>query len=296
MAQQIITTTEDFRTQEYSNSVNQTVAEPEHTIDPSLSDLFDRSKPLILRYAGVSVLARQFNGFPDATLSHYAVSKFLREKGIRPKSFIDFGSGVGFNGNYASVHLGAEEIFFSDLYPQAMQHALAAYQLNHGIDPATSQVQRHSFGARVNTGMHTLDLRVGDARQTMSGIRADCATAAPMFIPGVCEVWPQAFETFEGLASSTGTPLYIGHSNLSLPQIRMAQNISGRKLETHEVALVPLRLEYSDDSKTSRTQKESHTLVPEVELRLRGLGLEIRNEPGKPRYYHKLMVSELSGG
>lgn len=289
-----IITSVDFKEQEYANGVNEKIREPRHTIDPKLEKLFNLNEPLVLRFDGVSVLERgNFKGFPNVTLSHYAVSKFLKDQWVRPESFVDFGSGVGFNGNYASVYLGAKEIYFADLFPQAMQHALIAYQLNHGIDPNVGKVKRHDFGARVDTGMHVLDLRVGDARQTMAGEKVECAVAAPMYVPGVCEVFPQAFQIFEGLAKQMGAPLYIGHSNLALPEVFAASKLSGRKMEAWEIARVPLRLEYSDGSTTSVYQKESGRIVSDVETKLVGRGLEIGGDSSRPDYFHKLVVSRF---
>jgi len=294
MTTQTITTETDFGKQTYQNGVNETVEEPRHTIDPGLEKLFNPDHPLVLKYDGVSVLERgSFTGFPNVTLSHYAVGRFLKNNDIRPESIVDFGSGVGFLGNYASVHLGSKEIFFADLYPEAMQHAMAAYQLNHGIDPAQSQGEQHQFGARVDTGMHELDFRVGDARMTMANKAPDAAVMAPMFVPGVCEVFPQAYQMFEGIANESGTPLFIGHSNLALPQVDVAAALTGRKVDTHEIKTVPLRLEYSDGTPNSSLQRDSKTLTPEVEEHLTTLGLEVREDSGSREYFHKLMVSHI---
>lgn len=290
---QTITTSEDFESQQYENGVRETVEEPSHTIDPTLQRLFRPDQPIVLKYDGVSVLARKFKGFPDATLSHYAVSRFLRNSGVRPESIADLGSGVAFNGIYASVHLNSERIIFADLYPEAMDHAVNAYQMNHGIDLATAEAQRHQFGARVNTGLHELDFRVGDARMTLRGERFDCAVAAPMFVPGVCEVWPQAYEVFSAVSKEAGAPIYFGHSGLALPEVNRAAQITGRKISTHELGTVPLRLEYADESHTSRMQKDTQRLAPHVEAELMNRGMIKRVADENPRYYHSLMVSVL---
>jgi hypothetical protein len=100
-----------------------------------------------------------------------------------------------------------------------------------------------------------------------------------MYLPGICEVFPQAFSLFAQVAKNTGARLYLGHSNLASDLVELAATKSGLHLQSKNEQKVPFMIEYTD----TRTQLTTDDLVEK--------GLELTPE-GKA--YHTLMVSELS--
>lgn len=272
------------------------IQHPCHSFDPQLESLLAKrgQEPAFFEYAGVKVLKRRSTGFPNATFNHFAIARALTDHSVTPRRFIDLGCGVGFLGNYASVHFRPEEIVFADLNPDALNHGLLGYEANHGVDLDACPRTPHSFGFKIKTLRHTLDARLGNAAHTLRGYEADVAVAAPMYIPGVCEVFPQAYALFAGIAKQLGTHLFIGHSCLATHMVESAARSCGMRMDTRYERLLPLRLDYADDAPLSQVQRDSGILFPEVEESLSSLGLDINtSNNGLPRYYHRVFVSEL---
>jgi SAM-dependent methyltransferase len=243
--------------------------------------LDDKIYSYFIEYDGVRVLSRQSDRYPNPTLNHFALANYLKERNNRSPKFIDLGCGVGFLGNYAAKNLDTSEIVFADLNPDAINQSLTSYQINTGIKLSDYPVTNHSYGARIKNPKHTLDVRVGDAAQSLANFDAQgcTAVAAPMYIPGACEVFPQAFMFFAYVAKRTGANLYFGHSNLSSDMIDMAAHKSGLVLRSKEAKEVPFMVEYTD----GRDELTKENLVSK--------GLIIKKDGSA---YHKLMVSELS--
>ena len=268
------------------------VTDPCHSLDPRLArELNRKGLAPAFQYDGVKTVNRRSPRYPNVTMNHFAVGRVLRESQAMPKRFFDLGCGVGFNGNYAAAVLGTQEIVFADLNLEAINDSVASYGLNHPeIDLVSkiSAIHRHKFGGVVHTGKHSLDLRVGDAIQTLSGMGGDYASISPMFVPGICEIFPQAYNLFAGIAKGLGARLFVGHSALALQWVEDAATTHKMDLIPRFEKRIPLRLDYSDSGATL-----NGVLPPALEDNLRPLGLELSEEPNGPRYYHKLMVTEL---
>lgn len=290
----IIRTADDFSSQTWANGLEVSVANPIHTLDPRIMAQVKGSevqRPLILEYGGVKVYERFTPEYPNVTLAHYAVGHAMRERKVQPNKIVDFGCGVGFIGNFAAMHLNPQEVVFTDLSTNALNQSAAAYAMNTQVDLNALPKTRHQFGMRMNAGKHILDFRLGDVRQTLSGETADVAAAAPMFVPGICEVFPQAYQLFAAVSKHIGAQLFVGHTNLARDKVHEAAQATGMKYQTVFEQTVPLRLEYSDATRGS-IQVTNNRLPKELESFLASRGLEIRDEEENP-YFHRIMVTEL---
>lgn len=296
----LIATSEDFETQTLSNGEERSISRPLRPLDKRFDDvvLDPRVKP-VLEYDGVKVLHRSENGFPNATFSHYVVGKALREQGVQPERIVDLGSGVGFIGNYAAKKLGTPEVIFSDLNGNALIQSLEAWLMNQELKP-------HDVSIRGNNSV--MEFSSGDGRSAATilgesqkaipplGLKADVATCAPMFVPGVCEVFPQAYEFFAGVAKQMGADLYVGHSNLAGSVVATAARRAGLRREEIFTQRVPLQFEYTDGRIHTAIQKDTESLFRDVETYLKGEGLEVNeHDSDRPRYCHNIVVSKLSG-
>lgn len=290
-----ITTDREFAYQNVSNGTNRRIELPDSAQPRGLRKNSSPTEKFVFEYDGVKVLERLETGYPDVTMNHYAVSRHLQDQGISAQVFADLGSGVGFNGNYASMHLDAPHIVFADLNPHAMNNAMMAYALNHGpeIVRNASREQKGTYQTVMETGKHTLDFRLGDVLHTLDS-SIDVAVAAPMFIPGICEVFPNAFRIFAFAAKKAGAELYIGHSNISRDWILGAAREAGSRVEETPIREIPLSFEYTDEKYFTVSQLAREELVPQVESALTNLGMRVNTEDlDRPKYWHTLMVSRL---
>lgn len=285
MAPVNVITSRDFTRQNLTNgNLAKEVENPTDGVDPSIEAVLAQEgiMEFFISFDSVTVLSRQRRGYPNPTLNHFCLSKYLRDTGKSTKKFLDLGCGVGFMGNYASVHLNPEEIVFADLNPNAVGQSVFSYGLNHELDINDIPRESRAPGAMdIKAPKHTLCTRIGDAAQSLRGYDAEggIAVAAPMYIPGVCEVFPQAFKLFAFVAKNTGATLYIGHTNLASGLVDDAAKSMGLKLSLRAEREVPFVVEYSNMD-----------AVPGLIDHLASKGLEIRDKMA----FHKLMVSELS--
>lgn len=259
------------------------IKNPRDGVDPRLLEFLANhgQTQYLIEFDGVKVLSRQSAGYPNPSLPHFSLANYLKRNKVESKKVIDLGCGVGFLGNYGAVHLNPEVVVFSDLNPQALQQSATSYQLNKGVNLQASQQKQHNYGVEIKTDKQTLDLRLGNSAQTLQHYDAEgCVSlCSPMYLPGICEVFPQAFSLFASVAKNTGSKLYIGHSNLASDLVEAAAQENGLHLNAKEENRVPFLIEYTD----GRNKLTCDSLVSK--------GLEIDND-GVP--YHKLMVSELS--
>ena len=244
-------------------------------------------EPEILAYENVRVFSRRHPGYPNPTLNHLELVNYFSNCAA-PKKFIDLGCGVGLLGNAATVYGDTEkfEVIFADLNPYAVNQSVQAYQLNHKTDLRACPGVRTQTGFRIDTGKHVLEARVGDVSQTFfrfdgQGARA---VAAPMFIPVICEVFPQAFDLFALVAKHIGATLYFGHSNLVLDMVKKAAEKNKMKVRSEPTQTIPFNPEYYSSEQGLQVDYES--LAP--------FGLEIVKGSKVNEYYHRLMISELS--
>jgi hypothetical protein len=238
-------------------------------------------KPFQIEFDDVKVFSRMSDAYPNPTLNHFVLARYLRDQGVRSRKVIDLGCGVGFLGNYGAVHLDPEVIVFSDLNPAALNQSANSYQLNNKIGLKSAEIINHKYGVQLKTGAQSLDLRLGNSGETLNEYDAQgCVSlCAPMYLPGICEVFPQAFQLFGLVAKNTGSTLYIGHSNLASDLVERAAISNGLHLNSKEEKKVPFSIEYTD----LRNRRLCEGLVQK--------GLEIGVD-GK--VYHKLMVSQMS--
>jgi len=253
---------------------------PADAIDPKISNIICNTNlsEYLIEFDDTKVISRQSRDYPNPTANHFTLARHLSNIMTSPK-FIDLGCGVGFLGNYAGVRLDIEEIIFADLNQGAIDQALNSYETNHKLNLKKYKQEQHDHGIKILGSKHTLDTRVGNAAESLKNYDAEgcIAVAAPMYVPGICEEFPQAFDLFAEVAKNTGADLYIGHSSLTLDLIEKAAHESGLKLLSEEKKTIPFIIEYTD-GRTNLTQEH-----------LVAKGLIIKND----KSYHKLMVSKL---
>lgn len=233
-------------------------------------------------YDGIKALSRQNEGYPDPTFNHFKLAQYLKQNITSAKGIIDMGCGAAFLGNYAAATIDLEEVLFADMNPVALKQAVFSYQLNHPNSLETATQIHHERGTYIKTNKHRLDLRIGDVTTTLKNFDGEdhISVACPMYMPELCEVFPQAYALFAKTAKDIGSKLYIAHSNLSNDLVEKSAQWAGSKLKSVSEEQVQLELEYIDSSKDPKKVKET----------LQSLGL--REYEGKP--YHKIIISEFS--
>lgn len=275
------------------NTIGRVVAEMGRPVDTlDLAGKIDEPGPVLLGYDDVVVTGRTDGNFPVVTIPHYVLAKALKEQGVAPDVHADLGCGSGFLGNYAAKKLGARHVKFGDLNPGALNEALSAYLINNrmGLEEARANLEAMPNGMRLQDGGRTIDLLAGDVRGTMQG--ADTMTACPLYVPGVCEVFPQAYSVFGMTAKQNGAPLYVAHSNLASPVVEDAA--SKLQMSLTDIARVEHPLtEFRTDSRRAPIHREG--LNPEVVEKLRTLGLRVKDDGEfSPRaYFHDIIVSKM---
>ncbi|MBR9683800.1 methyltransferase [Candidatus Woesearchaeota archaeon] len=283
MTQITVVTDQDLERQRILGfNLEKEIENPRDSVDPELLNVLANSgnTSYLIEFDDVKVLSRQSEAYPNPTLNHFALAHYLRKQGVTSKKVIDLGCGVGFLGNYGAIRLEPEVIVFSDLNPNAINQSAISYQLNTGVNLQSAKEVPHQYGIELQTGKQTVDLRIGNSAETLHNYDAEgcISLCSPMYLPGICEVFPQAFGFFANVAKNTGSRLYIGHSNLASDLVEQAAEMNGLRLTSKEEKRVPFLIEYTD----GREQRICDGLVSK--------GLEI-DENGK--VYHKLMVSEL---
>lgn len=296
MATLTVETDVGFLEQTLANGARKRISHPIRPVDPRfLEEARDPRNEIVLSFDGVKAMYRTDRGYPNATFSHYATGRALRDLEVKPKRLVDLGCGVGFIGNYASVHLSPKEIVFADLNPNALAQSMTAYLLNTGQKPHEVQLGLQGNVTQLTSSRNVAIAVLGDVRESLTGLEADVATAAPFYIPLVCEVFPQAYNIFAARAKAMGATLFIGHSNLAQRAVEDAANANQMKLAEVARIRTPLPLEYTDGRIFTTIQRDFESLFPEVEAALEARGLEINTtNPDRPRYYHHVVISELS--
>jgi len=277
----VIVTAEDLITQKLisGKDILGEIKNPTDSADTRLLEVA-KERSYLIEFDSVQVLSRQSPLYPNPTLNHYALARFLRKNNITAYKGLDLGCGAGFLGNYSVQELGIKEVVFSDLHPEALNQSLFAFQINQDIDLESCLQTPLRDGIRISAPKHSIELRCGPSQNTMQGYDGEdgIALAAPMYLPGICEIFPQAYEVFAYTAKNIGARLFIGHSSLAKDLIERAADRFGMSLNARNEQEVPFVAEYEDYRKNKGNLDE---LVKK--------GLVVRGED----LYHDLMVSEL---
>jgi hypothetical protein len=277
----VIVTTEDLITQNLvsGKDILAQIKNPTDSADIRLLELA-KERPYLMEFDSVHVLSRQSRLYPNPTLNHYALARYLRKSNVSAHKAIDLGCGVGFLGNYAAVHLGAREIVFSDLHSEALNQSLMAFQINQDSDLSSFLHTPLRNGARFSSPSCSVEARLGPSQDTMHGYDGEdgIALSAPMYLPGICEIFPQAFDVFAYTAKNIGARLYIGHSSLAKDLVESAADRFSMSLNARNEQTVPFIAEYADNGSNRASLDE---LVKK--------GLVVKGK----ELYHDLMVSEL---
>jgi hypothetical protein len=231
--------------------------------------------------------------FPVPSLGHFFLADTLQDQDQvrRAQSFADLGCGAGFLGNYIAKNFeGAREgrIIFGDLFSESINAALNAYMFNNEPWKDDLQISREGHSVSVSgRGSQTIEFRVGDVNQTMHGDSANVAVACPIYIPGVCEVFPQAFALFGAVAKHMGADLYVAHSSLADKVVEAAAEQTGAKITKIRSQEFPLIASTVDTGKNGNPLEDEETL-----RKLKGLGLIIEEGSNHP-HKHMLRVTKF---
>ncbi len=273
-----------------------TVKDPVSSIEPSIFEQLIKQtemKPIAVGYDNTfAFLPEERNRFPAASMNHFFLADSLsKNTDVRnAKSLVDLGCGAGFLGNYAAKNFEGLEngkIIFGDLFPESINAALIAYFANNELDPREMQITQYENSISVRgKGKQVVEFRIGDVTQTMFKDKADLAVASPIYIPEICEVFPEAFELFGAVSKNIGADFYVAHSSLADKVIERAASVTGAKLSEINSQKRPLDLSVTDSRR--------RTLDEEVIAKLLPMGLIVEKQGDKVSYQHELRVSKLS--
>ncbi len=272
------------------------VEEPVSSIEPSIVEVLRRqtiNKPVLVGYDNTITLLSGINDrFPNVSMTHFFLADTLSgNKDVRKaRSLADLGCGAGFSGNYAAKNFeGLQEgrIIFGDLFPESITAALNAYLINNELDPRQLEIRQDekSISVRGNEDQ-TIEFRVGDVMRTMYGETVEVAVASPIYIPEICEVFPQAFELFGRVSKSIGADFYVAHSSLADKVVEEAALQTGARLIDIRSGSFQLDLSVTD---WRRNQLDEESIE-----RLLTKGLVIEGSGKNIQYRHELRVSKMS--
>lgn len=305
-------TTKDFKKQILVDGT-EVIAELNNPVTSLEDDVFRSAKtelsqkPLVIGYDNTIVLLPGENErFPVVSMTHYFLADVLsRDKKItsegnlsKGKVFADLGCGAGFLGNYISKNFPSimphGKIVFADLFNESINAAAVAYGINHNFSLNESVIVPTQYGVQL-LGVHgeTLDFRIGDVRNTMADVQADVAVACPIYIPEVCEVFPQAYEVFGNVAKNAGADFYFAHSSLADKVVEVAAAKTGAKLTEINSRKFPFIIQTVDSSRANTDIRDA-TLE-----KLTSLGLMLNEDKNvvltrENFAYHYLRVSKFS--
>jgi len=281
----IIETDRDLKEQ-YLIKSDQIVAKlnnPESSIDYQFYEFLTRNNvsEFILKYQDTMIFPRNNGGYPNPTMNHLVLAKYLKENKKKSHSFVDLGCGTGFLGNFAKKDLGIDNIYFSDMNLNAINQSLSSYQLNNGVN-LQNYLKENSNGKIIFDikDKGNLVALIGDSNEMLNGfdLEGQIGTIAPMYVPEICEVFPQAYQVFASVAKNTGLKLYVAHSNLANDKVEEAAQKNGLSLNSVNEKEELFRIDYTDG--------RNRPIIKDLSSK----GLKMKN--GVP--YHTIMVSEMS--
>ncbi len=275
------------------------VNNPETSIEAEILEELNKQteqRPVLVGYDNTLVLPPgKGDMYPLVSMGHLLLADTLRhipdvkDSGDKGRTMADLGCGSGFLGlflanNFAGI-IG-RRILMGDLFPSSLNGVIRSYCLDKGLNLDDLDTEQTDQGMRLTTtSLDLLDLRVGDVAQTMVGEEADIAVACPIFIPGICEVFPQAYQLFGAVAKEMGADFYFAHSNLADKVIEEAAQVNGAHISAIKEKEFPYYPQRMDTA--SRSREDLHERIEElVELGLR------KEDDGN--MCHKLKVSKMS--
>ena len=246
-----IITSEDFSTQKlYVGDKNKGfIANPIKSIYPEFFEGLDREKQLLIGYGNTVVLPYDN---PLVSFGHFLLAKTLSELNIdskEGKKIVDLGTGSGFMGNYLSKNFNSltnGELVFTDLSTESANAVIGAYLINHNLDISELDLKQTENQVEFIGNNNTLiKIILVDVNETLKDHRADLSVASPVFIPGVQEVFPQAYSVFGKVAKKMSSEFYFSSSSMADNVILEASKNIGGKLE--ELVSLEMPIEVTRD-------------------------------------------------
>lgn len=261
------------------------VENPISSVDPRMTQILSERETGICGIGFDNTISLIPQSLPMATLGHLLLADTLADmKEVRQaESLVDLGCGCGLIGNYAAKNFeGLKEgkVVFADLSQEALDLSWRGYKGNNEIENYEVIVQTSDDVTRMRIrDRQEIELRPGNVLDTMNGMHADIALAAPFYIPAIAPSFPQAFCIFALSARKMGADFYVVHSSLADNQVVDAARETNGKLD--EVVSREYPLLISD-------------LPLEIENHLTTLGLRVRRVGDNVIYQHDLKVSRMS--
>ncbi|NTV23226.1 MAG: methyltransferase [Nanoarchaeota archaeon] len=267
------------------------VEKPLLSLEPLLLAQLAPPATFLMGYDDVTVgLPNPSNGdaFPHPSMMHFVLAKFLKEEIKQVESLADFGCGAGFLGAYAGAKLSPTKLFFSDLSPSSIIASANNYSRNNiTSEPKVEQLPDR---LKLSHNEREVELVAGDVLYSVMGRQFGIAVACPIYIPGIVQVFPQAYAVFGQAAKSSSAKFIFSHSSLTDEHIIESAKHIGAKLELGVASLeMPLIVDTADPLRAGRDPLGDG---PNVSY-LKTLGLKDSDSP-RSHYAHEIKVSIMS--
>jgi hypothetical protein len=283
-----IVTSTDLRTQTLviEGRSQGRIPNPREPVEQQISDALRDANitSYSMEFDGVKVYPRSNSGYPNPTFSHYLLASYLKTR--QTKALVDLGCGVGFLGNYGAVHLKPDLLIFSDLYGQALKQSQESYGLNNtplttgemSVYGPDEMLGGDLWVAKYKTDDKVVEFRKGNSALTLKDFDGEgsISVCAPMFLPGVCHAFPEAYDFFASVAKNTGSRLLVGHSSLASDMVADAAIKHGLEMSVRAAMQAPFLIEYTTENRGAFDA-------------LKAKGLQIIDD----KAFHTLTVSEL---
>lgn len=278
------------------NKIISSVEKPSSSVEKDLIEKLVKqtdTKPVVVGYDNtICFLPWEEDRFPTVSMGHFFLADTLsNENSVRKKtSLVDLGCGCGFSGNYMAKNfegLQNGKVIFGDLFPESINAALNAYLTNNDLNADEIQIRKNENVVSLNCrGDQTIEFRLGNVSITMYGEKIDVAVASPIYIPEICEVFPQAFELFGEVSKHIGADFYVAHSSLADKVVEYAAKKTGADLTDINSRRFALDLTTTDSRMVGLCEENIEKLLP--------LGLIVKGSGENAQYLHELRVSKMS--
>lgn len=216
-------------------------------------------KDFALLYDGVKIQPRFNRGYPNPTINHLNFARYIKNNPdlVDGRKIIDMGCGSGFLGTYTKNKTNPSSIVFADMNIEALQHSLLSYASNNlakGLELLLSSHEKISGGDHFIFNNGEVEVISGNVINTFTECHLDentTAFCAPMYLPGICEVFPQVYQIFAKATSELGIPLVIGHYSAASSVIEEVADSLGLHLRDLDKTTVPFHIEYVTEKNTN---------------------------------------------